>query len=107
MRVKLLICLLASLPVFSVQDADSDNDDPVDFVGQDGMFEMTAHPAGGAGQDIELNRGTEGLNITTYGESNLVTEPQKVSWGRELHLCQVTLSLRFFCSLACKLFPGP
>ncbi|KAH0623063.1 hypothetical protein JD844_030981 [Phrynosoma platyrhinos] len=48
----------------ALQDADSDDDDPVDFVGQGGMFEMTAHPAGAAGQDGE--GGINGLNITTY-----------------------------------------
>uniref|UniRef100_A0ACB8EYV0 Uncharacterized protein n=2 Tax=Sphaerodactylus townsendi TaxID=933632 RepID=A0ACB8EYV0_9SAUR len=62
----------------ALQDADSDGDDdyPNEFVGQSGMFEMTAHPTGGAGQDPELNGG---LNITTYGESNLLAEPQKVN----------------------------
>lgn len=45
------------------------------------MFEMTAHPAGGADRDLKLNGG---LNITTYGESNLVAEPQKVSGDVEL-----------------------
>ncbi|XP_062995319.1 condensin complex subunit 2 [Elgaria multicarinata webbii] len=64
----------------ALQDADSDdNDDPVGFVGQGGMFEMTANPAGGADQDAELNGGVNGPNITTYGESNLVAEPQKVN----------------------------
>ncbi|XP_060106976.1 condensin complex subunit 2 isoform X2 [Heteronotia binoei] len=61
----------------ALQDADSDDDDyPNEFVGQSGMFEMTGHPAGGADQDTDLNGG---LNITTYGESNLVAEPQKVN----------------------------
>nr|XP_056716457.1 condensin complex subunit 2 [Euleptes europaea] len=62
----------------ALQDADSDDDDdyPNEFVGQSGMFEMTAHLAGGAGRDPELNGG---LSITTYGESNLVAEPQKVN----------------------------
>ncbi|XP_053126227.1 condensin complex subunit 2 [Hemicordylus capensis] len=63
----------------ALQDADSDGDDPVDFVGQGGMFEMTANPTAGAGPNAELNRGLDGLNITTYGESNLLAEPQKVN----------------------------
>ncbi|XP_054853922.1 condensin complex subunit 2 [Eublepharis macularius] len=60
----------------ALQDADSDDEYPADFVGQGGMFEMTAHPEGEVGQDAELNGGP---NITTYGESNLVAEPQKVN----------------------------
>lgn len=63
----------------ALQDADSDNDDPVDFVGQDGTFEMSANPGEGPSQGGELHRGISELNITTYGESNLVTEPQKVN----------------------------
>ncbi|XP_077161678.1 condensin complex subunit 2 isoform X1 [Paroedura picta] len=62
----------------ALQDADSDDDDdyPNEFVGQGGTFELTAHLAGGGDQDVELNGG---LGITTYGESNLVAEPQKVN----------------------------
>ncbi|XP_042333052.1 condensin complex subunit 2 [Sceloporus undulatus] len=63
----------------ALQNDNSDDDDPVDFVGQSGMFEMTAHPAGAAGQGGELNGDLSGLNITTYGELNLVAEPQKVN----------------------------
>ncbi|XP_053257497.1 condensin complex subunit 2 [Podarcis raffonei] len=65
----------------ALQDGDSDDDDdvPVDFMGQNGMFEMTAYPAGEAGQERELNGGINGNNITTYGELNLVAEPQKVN----------------------------
>uniref|UniRef100_A0A8D0GHL1 Condensin complex subunit 2 n=1 Tax=Sphenodon punctatus TaxID=8508 RepID=A0A8D0GHL1_SPHPU len=59
--------------------ADDDNDDPVNFMGQGGVFELTANPTVGIGQDAELNGGINGLDITTYGESNLVAEPQKVN----------------------------
>ncbi|KAM6432455.1 condensin complex subunit 2 [Liasis olivaceus] len=64
----------------AVQDADSDDDnDPLDFIGEGGMFEMTANPTGGDSQDAELDRDVKGLNISTYHEANLVAEPQKVN----------------------------
>ncbi|XP_013923105.1 PREDICTED: condensin complex subunit 2-like [Thamnophis sirtalis] len=65
------------------QDADSDDDDdngPVNFIGQGGMFEMTAYPTGGDDHDGELGDGkARGFNISTYGEANMVAEPQKVN----------------------------
>ncbi|XP_060643445.2 condensin complex subunit 2 [Anolis sagrei] len=64
----------------ALQDVDSDDDDiPADFVGQGGMFEMTAHPASLVNQDGEFHGAVNGLDITTYAESNLVAEPQKVN----------------------------
>ncbi|KFQ78423.1 Condensin complex subunit 2, partial [Phoenicopterus ruber ruber] len=61
----------------AVQAADSDDDnDPVEFMGQMGEFNLTAHPEG---QDAELNRVVGDVDITTYGELNLVAEPQKVN----------------------------
>ena len=58
------------------QAADSDDDyDPVPFMGQTGEFNLTAHPEG---QDAELNRVVGDVDITTYGELNLIAEPQKV-----------------------------
>uniref|UniRef100_A0A6J0SLG3 Condensin complex subunit 2 n=1 Tax=Pogona vitticeps TaxID=103695 RepID=A0A6J0SLG3_9SAUR len=64
----------------ALQDADSDDDDdPLGFVGQGGMFEMTANPAGAADEEAGHEGGGIELNITTYGESNLVAEPQKVN----------------------------
>ncbi|XP_070621585.1 condensin complex subunit 2 [Erythrolamprus reginae] len=65
----------------AVQDDDSDDDnEPVNFIGQGGMFEMTAYPTGGDEQDAGLDDGKDqGLNINTYGEANMVAEPQKVN----------------------------
>uniref|UniRef100_A0A8C8RKE6 Condensin complex subunit 2 n=1 Tax=Pelusios castaneus TaxID=367368 RepID=A0A8C8RKE6_9SAUR len=59
-------------PALQAGDSDDDND-PLDFMGQGGTFDLTAHPEGGLDQYGEPN------NITTYGESNLVAEPQKVN----------------------------
>ncbi|XP_044273327.1 condensin complex subunit 2 [Varanus komodoensis] len=59
----------------ALQDADSDDDGPMEFVGQGGMFEMTANPARGAASD----EGLHGRNVSTYSESNLVAEPQRVN----------------------------
>ncbi|NXA56703.1 CND2 protein, partial [Nothocercus julius] len=59
------------------QAADSDdNNDPAEIGGQLGEFNLTAHPAN---QDAELNGDEGGVDITTYGELNLVAEPQKVN----------------------------
>ncbi|XP_065507823.1 condensin complex subunit 2 [Caloenas nicobarica] len=61
----------------ALQAADSDDDhDLVEFVGQAGEFNLTAHPEG---QDTELNGVVGDVDITTYGELNLVAEPQKVN----------------------------
>ncbi|NXD82512.1 CND2 protein, partial [Halcyon senegalensis] len=58
-------------PAFQAPDSDDDND-TVQFMGQTGEFNLTALPEG---QDAEVNR----VNITTYGELNLIAEPQKVN----------------------------
>ncbi|XP_034286659.1 condensin complex subunit 2 [Pantherophis guttatus] len=65
----------------AVQEGDSDDDnEPVKFIGQGGMFEMTAYPTGGDDHDGELDDGkVKGFNISTYGEANMVAEPQKVN----------------------------
>ncbi|ETE61289.1 Condensin complex subunit 2 [Ophiophagus hannah] len=64
----------------AVQDGDSDDDnEPVHFIGQGGMFEMTANPTSGDYQDGELDGKVKGFNISTYGEANMVAEPQKAS----------------------------
>ncbi|XP_030058345.1 condensin complex subunit 2 [Microcaecilia unicolor] len=55
-----------------LQAADSDDDD---FQGTDGMFALTANPGSECGQNV----GSNILTITTYGEDNLVDEPQKVN----------------------------
>nr|XP_023966245.1 condensin complex subunit 2 isoform X1 [Chrysemys picta bellii] len=60
----------------ALKAADSDDDpDPVGFMGQGGPFELTVR---GTDQFGELSRAL-GVDITTYGESNLVAEPQKVN----------------------------
>nr|XP_015210802.1 PREDICTED: condensin complex subunit 2 [Lepisosteus oculatus] len=53
-----------------------DDEEPAGFVGPDGTFEMTCHPGGGS---ISLPAETNGADITTYGEDNLVAEPHKVN----------------------------
>ncbi|NXL68717.1 CND2 protein, partial [Chordeiles acutipennis] len=62
-------------PALQAADSDDDND-PVRFVGQMGEFNLTAHPEG---QDAELNNFVGNGDITTYGELNLIAEPQKVN----------------------------
>ncbi|KAJ1091955.1 hypothetical protein NDU88_005069 [Pleurodeles waltl] len=63
----------------SLQAADSDDDDgPGNFMGPDGMFEFTANPMGDL-LDPEQGAHSDRLVITTYGEDNLVAEPQKVN----------------------------
>uniref|UniRef100_A0A8C3RX18 Condensin complex subunit 2 n=1 Tax=Chelydra serpentina TaxID=8475 RepID=A0A8C3RX18_CHESE len=60
----------------ALKAADSDDDhDPVDFMAQGEPFELTVRGTDPYG---ELSRAL-GLDITTYGESNLVAEPQKVN----------------------------
>ncbi|NXJ71707.1 CND2 protein, partial [Rostratula benghalensis] len=57
------------------QAADSDDDnDPVEFMDQMGEFNLTTHP-----EVQELNGLVGDANITTYGELNLIAEPQKVN----------------------------
>ncbi|NXV94097.1 CND2 protein, partial [Calonectris borealis] len=62
-------------PALQAADSDDDND-PVQFIGQTGEFNLTAHPEG---QDAELNGVVGDVDITTYGELNLIAEPQKVN----------------------------
>uniref|UniRef100_A0A7M4F4L1 Condensin complex subunit 2 n=1 Tax=Crocodylus porosus TaxID=8502 RepID=A0A7M4F4L1_CROPO len=61
-------------PASQCANSDDDND-PADFGGQIGDFELTANIAQGFSQEIDGNR----ADIMTYGESNLVTEPKKVN----------------------------
>ncbi|XP_035754779.1 condensin complex subunit 2 isoform X1 [Egretta garzetta] len=63
-------------PALQAADSDDDDNDPVQFMGQMGEFNLTAHPEG---QDAELNRVAGDVDITTYGELNLIAEPQKVN----------------------------
>ncbi|NXF41006.1 CND2 protein, partial [Nyctibius bracteatus] len=60
-------------PALQAADSDDDND-PVRFTGQTGEFNLTALPEG-----QELNRVVGDVDITTYGELNLIAEPQKVN----------------------------
>ncbi|XP_008566128.1 PREDICTED: condensin complex subunit 2 [Galeopterus variegatus] len=64
-----------------LQDADSDYDKSDDlFVGPVGTFDLTSYPCHSPKTTQE--NGTpevHGLDITTYGESNLVAEPHKVN----------------------------
>ncbi|XP_072702166.1 condensin complex subunit 2 isoform X1 [Ciconia boyciana] len=62
-------------PALQAADSDDDND-PVQFMDQMGEFNLTAHPEG---QDAELNRVVGDVDITVYGELNLIAEPQKVN----------------------------
>ncbi|XP_068277721.1 condensin complex subunit 2 [Nyctibius grandis] len=62
-------------PALQAADSDDDND-PAQFMGQAGEFNLTALPEG---QDAELNRVVGDVVITTYGELNLIAEPQKVN----------------------------
>ncbi|XP_069475189.1 condensin complex subunit 2 [Ambystoma mexicanum] len=66
-----------------LQAADTDDEDGGNFVGPDGMFEFTANPVLDL-LDTERVPGPGRLTITTYGEDNLVAEPQKVN-KIELH----------------------
>lgn len=69
---------LGSLIAVSLLDqaADSDDDnDPIQLMGQTGDFNLTSHPEG---QDAELHTVVGNADITTYGELNLIAEPQKV-----------------------------
>lgn len=60
-----------------LQAADSDYEESDDFVGPGGDLDLTAHP-----QTTQENGHTPDgprLDITTYGDSNLLAEPQKVN----------------------------
>ncbi|NXH20438.1 CND2 protein, partial [Bucco capensis] len=58
-------------PALQAADSDDDND-PAGFMGQTGEFNFTTH---NEGQGTELSS----VNISTYGELNLIAEPQKVN----------------------------
>lgn len=64
---------------FLAQAADSDYEESDDlFVGPGGTFDLTScHPPKTAQENGDVPE-VQGLDITTYGESNLVAEPQKV-----------------------------
>ncbi|XP_010143900.1 PREDICTED: condensin complex subunit 2, partial [Buceros rhinoceros silvestris] len=55
-------------PALQAADSDDDND-PLPFMGPTGEFNLTAHPE---------DEGAELHGITTYGEVNLIAEPQKI-----------------------------
>ncbi|MGH0176156.1 UNVERIFIED_CONTAM: hypothetical protein FKN15_072134 [Acipenser sinensis] len=63
-------------PGVQMGDSDDDDDDHSGFRGPDGMFEMTGHPSAG---ESGLPGSASGQDITSYGEDNLVAEPQKVN----------------------------
>ncbi|NXJ98025.1 CND2 protein, partial [Corythaixoides concolor] len=60
-------------PALKAADSDDDDHDAVQFTGQTGEFNLTAH------HDAEPNRIVGDADITTYGELNLIAEPQKVN----------------------------
>ncbi|NXO52608.1 CND2 protein, partial [Aramus guarauna] len=62
-------------PALQAADSDDDND-PIQFMGQTGEFNLTVHPEG---QDTEPNRVVGDVDITMYGPLNLIAEPQKVN----------------------------
>ncbi|KFP96269.1 Condensin complex subunit 2, partial [Haliaeetus albicilla] len=62
-------------PALQAADSDDDND-PIQLMGQTGDFNLTSHPEG---QDAELHTVVGNVNVTTYGELNLIAEPQKVN----------------------------
>ncbi|NWV11511.1 CND2 protein, partial [Ptilonorhynchus violaceus] len=64
-------------PALEVPDSDDDHD-PVEFLGQAGEFNLTAHPEGPELPGI-VNGGVNGGDITTYGELNLIAEPQRIN----------------------------
>ncbi|NXK14345.1 CND2 protein, partial [Herpetotheres cachinnans] len=61
-------------PALQAADSDDDND-PVQFMGQTGEFNLTAHPES---EDALLN-GVGNGDITAYGELNLIAEPPKIN----------------------------
>ena len=63
---------------FFAQAADSDYEESDDlFVGPAGTLDHSDHPSGTTQVNGEASK-VHGPDITTYGESNLVAEPQKV-----------------------------
>ncbi|XP_046924818.1 condensin complex subunit 2 isoform X1 [Lynx rufus] len=70
-----------------LQAADSDYEESDDlFVGPVGTFDLTScHPPKTTQENDDIPE-VQGLDITTYGESNLVAEPQKVEVNKiEIH----------------------
>ncbi|NXB59643.1 CND2 protein, partial [Struthidea cinerea] len=66
----------------ALQDPDSDDDpDPAEFQGEAGEFNLTAHPGAPecAGINGMVNGIASGGDITSYGELQLLAEPQKIS----------------------------
>ncbi|XP_037663547.1 condensin complex subunit 2 [Choloepus didactylus] len=62
-----------------LQDAGSDCEDTGDlFVGSSGAFDLSPYPCKTTQENGDIAK-TQELDITTYGESNLVAEPQKVN----------------------------
>ncbi|KAM9608127.1 condensin complex subunit 2 isoform 1-T1 [Morphnus guianensis] len=62
-------------PALQAADSDDDND-PIQLMGQTGDFNLTGHPEG---QDTELHTVVGNVDVTMYGELNLIAEPQKVN----------------------------
>uniref|UniRef100_A0A8C0BFZ0 Condensin complex subunit 2 n=1 Tax=Buteo japonicus TaxID=224669 RepID=A0A8C0BFZ0_9AVES len=62
-------------PALQAADSDDDND-PIQLMGQTGDFNLTSHPEG---QDAELHTVVSNVDVTMYGELNLIAEPQKVN----------------------------
>lgn len=66
---------------FHAQDADSDDEESGDlFVGANGTSNLSAypcHPPKTTQEDDDIPD-VQGSDITRYGESNMVAEPQKV-----------------------------
>lgn len=72
---------------FLAQAADSDYEESDDlFVGPVGTFDLTScHPPKTTQENDDIPE-VQGLDITTYGESNLVAEPQKVEVKAENYI---------------------
>ncbi|XP_006900758.1 PREDICTED: condensin complex subunit 2 [Elephantulus edwardii] len=66
-----------------LQAADSDYEEPDDlFVGSSGAFDLTldsCRPSKTPQENNDASEEMQGIDIMTYGESNLVAEPQKVN----------------------------
>lgn len=84
---KLLPQLLPNLKsCFLVQAADSDYEESGDlFVGPVGTSDLSAYPCHSpkTAQEDDDPPDIQGSDITRYGESNLVAEPQKVKMEHE------------------------
>ncbi|NXH90151.1 CND2 protein, partial [Edolisoma coerulescens] len=65
----------------ALQDPDSDDDpDPVEFQGEAGDFNLSAHPEAPERSGINgIVNGIVNGDITTYGELNLIAEPHKIN----------------------------